>query len=177
MREIIAFIGSLAVGFLLAAAGLILEATVLLYVGLCLAGLAAVLWMFHWGKMAPQQATAPAAQKAHDGKAAARSHSRIVSEIAATNRAVGYALGDRNKRGMDAVIPRLKATLITVAKVYGLPTPSLDGSVERNLKGGAHYLSGVGAYLRHGHLDEAKLEAERLVPVVEEYVRGKRAKM
>lgn len=58
MRQIISTVGSLAVGMLMAAAGLYFDVVTLTYAGVVLFGLAAVLWLYEWGrtkKVTPQE--------------------------------------------------------------------------------------------------------------------------
>lgn len=50
MHRIIGIVGSLAVGLLMAAAGLFFDVATLTTAGIVLFGLAAVLWLFEWGR-------------------------------------------------------------------------------------------------------------------------------
>lgn len=50
MRQIVSVIASLAVGLLMAAAGLALDVETLTIAGAILFGLAAVLWLYEWGR-------------------------------------------------------------------------------------------------------------------------------
>ena len=61
MQKIISIIGSLAVGLLMAAAGLYFDVRTLTIAGIVLFGFAAVLWIYEWGQTrnaAPQQVDA-----------------------------------------------------------------------------------------------------------------------
>jgi hypothetical protein len=61
MRQIIGAIGSLAVGLLMAAAGLYFDVATLTVAGAILFGLAAVLWLWEWGRqkhVTPQEVDA-----------------------------------------------------------------------------------------------------------------------
>ena len=106
-----------------------------------------------------------------------RRHRAVLKEVAFAASAIGYALGTEDRAEMSQTVPRLKAVLLTLTKAYDLKIPDLDGSAERCLRAGVHYLREVGEYLRLGHLDEARACAETLSPKLEEYVAETRAQL
>jgi hypothetical protein len=106
-----------------------------------------------------------------------RRHRSILGEVASTASSIGYALGTQDHTGMSQAVPRLRAVLLTLTKAYDLKIPNLDGSPDRCLRAGSHYLMEIGAYLRLGHLDEARRCAERLSPKLDEYIAGTRAQL
>jgi hypothetical protein len=184
MRQIVSVLGSLAVGLLMAAAGLYYDVKTLAVAGAILFGLAAVLWLYEWGRTAPKvEAVLPGdapilARENDQHKDDQARHIRIMRGMTATSSSVGYALGYRDRSHMAGALPGLRATLLTVAKAYDLQIPDLDAAqTERSLKAGAHYLTEVGAYLRQGHVDEARECAATLSPKLNEYVQGERASL
>lgn len=100
-----------------------------------------------------------------------------MKEVASSAGSIGYALGTRDLADMHRAIPGLKAVLLTLKKAYDLKIPELDGSAERCLRAGEHYLTEVGAYLRLGHVEEARQCAETLSPKLDDYVAETRAQL
>lgn len=106
-----------------------------------------------------------------------RRHQAVIGEMASTAHEIGWALGEGHQETMRNALPGLKATLLTLAKAYGVDIPvfPVGVSTKRCLEAGVRYLTDVGALLRQGHVEEARECAEQLVPMLNAFIEAGKA--
>jgi len=99
---------------------------------------------------------------------------RVLADMIILNREIDLAVARCDERRMRNLSPELQSTLLTLSKAYKLKMLDLPRGAHlgRSLKAGAQYLTDVGALLRQDHVEEARVCAEELVPMLEAFVAG-----
>jgi hypothetical protein len=167
MRQLIGHIGSLAVGVLITAAGLVYDARTLVYVGSALFGLAAVLWLHDWATRVPATPT-PAASRA----APASNRKETIKELTQATYLGRHTLKfDFHAEGIAAILPRAEAALLSAHKEFGVRIPNPHQNPATRLETGVRLLEQVVPLLAAGHIEEARERAENLSEEADEAAR------
>jgi len=167
VQRLIGFIGSLAVGVLLTAAGLILDARTLVTSGIVLLALWAVLWLWWWGAMAPRTAKQEVVQTERDTAKTANNEafkdSQIIQIMRSAKENAAIALSHNSERSAERALPRMRAALLSGHKRFGLVNPPEIGRAIVELECGRRYIERVLPFLSGGHVEEARREAQKFV--------------
>jgi hypothetical protein len=147
MRRIIAFLGSLAVGLFMAAAGLVYDAATLTYGGIVLLGFGAVLWLVDWGKGA---SATPRISK----------DEQILQAAANACYEAGIALGAEDGDMIGRALPKVDSAIASISYRYGIARPALPRDDNwKALRRGVDYLTLVSPYLQAGNKHDATAAA------------------
>lgn len=164
MRRLIAILGSLGIGIMLTAAGLIIDARTLIYSGVAVFAAMAALALWEWGRATPAPALTPLTFKSELPPANLSDEEKALFSLKRARDAAEAAYSKGSSERAKIAYNDLQAALLTIKKRYGFGPLNLIG------KGGTvPYLSLMVCYvqyvdrfyyfLREGHVEEAKAQA------------------
>ena len=159
MGRILSFLGSLGIALIVTAAGAIIDAKPLLYGGILLVALVAILWL--WMIVRPQPVPALAAPPEPDWTPESPADGAILALKRARD-CGRAAYQSRSEREAYAAVQEIQAALLSIETHFDFGRVQLtgDGTNLQFLYIYLHYLDVVYPRLRAGQVDAAKARAK-----------------
>ena len=163
MQRVIAILGSLGMGLMLAAAGLAFDVSSLFYSGIAVFVLMAALWLYSYanGQSLPQSAYAPPVDEV--APIGLTENERALWSLKAARSKAVFALLRAGKKNRKQAFEDVRAALLTTEKRFGIPALSFKGAnyipYETGLEYQIGYIDSFYSLLAEGHVEEAKRRA------------------
>jgi hypothetical protein len=149
----------------MAAAGLYFDVRTLTVAGIILFGLAAVLWLYEWGRTAPRKVAPAAATKLDEPPPYNPMRAGLSNALIEVSKARSYARDAYGNRrpNLQSTISSVESALATVRRTFDLETPPATGHGRTDLKLWMDYFDVVWPFIRSGNYEEAKERAAKFV--------------
>ncbi|MCR2833014.1 hypothetical protein [Parerythrobacter lacustris] len=165
MRRFLGFLGSLGVGVMLTASGLVMDANSLIYSGIIIFALMTGLWLWAWAR--PVEVHVPDTLNASTISAPPPEldeEGRALWTLKSARHAAQVALVRRRTEQLRAAYYECEAAMLTAKRQFGVSTINFTkGRYEAILEIQIEYFDRVIPLLSSGHVDEAKRKARNFI--------------